>query len=178
MPTKPQRPGPGRQSKLTHALGEQIAKLIGAGVTTEAACESAGIGRATFYDWQRRGRAALEDAATHARAESSASGAAEPTNAAILASVPASEMPFVVLVAEVEQALARAECGFTAIVAKAAKMDWRAASWWLEKRCPAYGNRETVRIERVPASMSNDELEAELRELGFVRAAPEPPPRE
>lgn len=159
----------GRHHKLTQALREKICRCIAAGVSIEAACEQEGIGRATFYEWLRRGRTAIEDAQTLARTHSQPGDAPPPSCAAVLKLLAAEQMAFVALLASVEQALARAEVFYSRKIADASNNDWRAAAWWLERRRPdTYGNRETVRIERAPASMTNDELVAELQELGFV----------
>lgn len=162
----------GRPLKLSHAIREQLCKFIALGVSLEAACEQEGIARSTFFEWLHRGRAAREDAEARALADAPSRSAPAASNAAVLKLLAATELPFVMLMASVEQALARAESGFALKIAKAADRDWRAAAWWLERRRPdAYGSRETVRVERAPASMTNDELVTELQELGFVSAA-------
>lgn len=47
----------GRPTKYTRAIGEQICKLVAAGVSVEAAAQSQGIGKRTVYDWRERGEA-------------------------------------------------------------------------------------------------------------------------
>lgn len=47
----------GRPTKYTRAIGEQICKLVGAGVSVEAAAQSQGVGKRTVYDWRERGEA-------------------------------------------------------------------------------------------------------------------------
>jgi transposase-like protein len=168
----------GRPLKLNHAIREQICKFIALGVSLEAACEQEGIARSTFYQWLRRGREALEDAEARARTDLRSSSAPDVSKAAVLKLLAASDRPFVLLMAAVEQAQARAESDYVRKIAKAADKDWRAAAWWLERRRPdAFGNRETLRVQRVPALMTNDELIAELQELGFVNPALSSPTR-
>lgn len=47
----------GRPTKYTRTIGEQICKLVAAGVSVEAAAQSQGIGKRTVYDWRERGEA-------------------------------------------------------------------------------------------------------------------------
>jgi len=85
--------------------------------------------------------------------------------------------PFAGFAARLERATAEAESRSVLAVVKAAKRDWRAAAWMLERRWPQrYALRQTVRVEKAPADMTDAELEAELERLGYVRAEPPPPP--
>jgi hypothetical protein len=45
----------GRPTKYTPAIGQQICKLVAAGVTVEVAAQSQGIGKRTVFDWRTRG---------------------------------------------------------------------------------------------------------------------------
>jgi hypothetical protein len=42
----------GRPTKYTPKVGEQICKLVAAGVSVEAAAQSQGVGKRTVYDWK------------------------------------------------------------------------------------------------------------------------------
>ena len=81
--------------------------------------------------------------------------------------------PFAGLVARFQQATAEAESNSVLAVFKAAKRDWRAAAWLLERRWPQrYALRHTVRVEKAPSDMTDAELEAELERLGYMRIQP------
>lgn len=157
--------------KLTKNVRENVCKFIALGVSQESAAAQEGISKSVYWSWLRRGRQALEQAMGRAREHLPEDGKqlAEGVFARLIEQA---EMPYAELAASVEEALGKAEAGYTLKIAKAADRDWRAAAWWLEKRRPdLYGNRETVRIERDPTVMSNDELVDELNSLGFVQAS-------
>lgn len=74
-------------------------------------------------------------------------------------------------VADMDQALAKAEVGVTMHVIKAAQHDWRAGAWWLERRRPEhYGTKQTVVIEKAPEQMSDEELDEALAKHGYALA--------
>lgn len=157
--------------KLTKNVRENICKFIALGVSQESAAAQEGVSRSMYWAWLRRGRNALEVAMTQAH-RSLPEGGGQLADGAFAQFIEKPELPFAELAASVDEALGKAEAGYTLKIAKAADRDWRAAAWWLEKRRPdLYGQRETVRIERDPAAMSNDELLSELNELGFVQAS-------
>ena len=48
------------RSKLTSAVIERVARLVGSGVFLETAAASAGVSRSTLYEWLKRGAAEEE----------------------------------------------------------------------------------------------------------------------
>lgn len=157
--------------RLTKNVRENICKFIALGVSQESAAAQEGVSKSQYWSWLRRGRAALEDAMARARMALPEDGK-QIADGAFAQLIDRNDLPFAELAASVEEAFGKAEAGYTLKIAKAADRDWRAAAWWLEKRRPdLYGNRETVRIERDPAVMSNEELVSELNDLGFVQAS-------
>ena len=171
----------GRRPKLSPALRENVCKFIALGVSPEAAAAQEGIARSTFYAWMQRGRAAIADLESRAvatRGDEQTHGGTKQRDAALIELAARKDSPFVELVTAVEQALAVAEVGFTTKIRQAADRDWRAAAWWLERRrSECYGGRETIRVERAPGNMTNDELVSELAALGFVPAERRPAAR-
>lgn len=82
----------------------------------------------------------------------------------------AGEQDYADFVADLDQALAKAEVAVTMNVVKAAQVDWRAGAWWLERRRPdRYGAKQTVTIEKSPSDMSDAELDAALARHGYER---------
>jgi hypothetical protein len=79
------------------------------------------------------------------------------------------------VVEELERAQAQAVAAITMYLVNATEKDWRACAWWLERRCPEiYGAKQTMRVEKAPANMTDAELEAareaRLRARGGARA--------
>lgn len=56
-------PGPGRPSKLTPKLQEQILSLVQSGCYPEVAAGALGVSRSTFYEWMARGEGTDPDRA-------------------------------------------------------------------------------------------------------------------
>jgi transposase len=107
----------GAPSKLTPERQQRICDAIRAGVRPEVAAVYCGVGARTHYRWMQQGRA--EDAAPC----------------------------FVEYVEQVELALAEWEARDSLLIGEAAKGDWRAAAWRLERRLPSvYGRRERHEI--------------------------------
>jgi hypothetical protein len=105
----------GRPTKYTPAIGQQICKLVAAGVSVEAAAQSQGIGKRTVYDWKERGQA---------------DNAAE---------------PYASFALDLEKAMGDIEARLTMSVTAKAKADWRAGAWWLERRRPeVYGDQAAL----------------------------------
>lgn len=83
--------------------------------------------------------------------------------------------PYVTFVAKLERALARVEATLTLSLTSAAKKDWRAAAWWLERRRPQrYGAKQTLRVEKPLNEISDAELDALIAKHGYVRASTQP----
>jgi hypothetical protein len=136
----------GAPSKLTAERRHEICDAIRAGVRPEVAAVYFGVGARTYYRWIALGRA--EDA----------------------------EPCFVEFAEAVELALAEWEARDTLLIGEAAKTDWRAAAWRLERRLPAvYGKRErheianadqgSFRISATPSFDPDKLTVAELEQL-------------
>jgi len=107
----------GAPLKLTLERQTRICDAVRAGVRPEVAAVYCGIGARTYYRWMQLGRG---------------------TDAA------ASYLEFV---EAVELALAEWEARDVLIIGEAAKEDWHAAAWRLERRLPkVYGKRERHEI--------------------------------
>jgi hypothetical protein len=114
-------------SKLTPEVQGEVVKALLGGSPPEAACAYAGIQRSTYYEWLKRGRAALSDA----------NG-----NAAQVVE----ENPYAGFVVAVDHALSRFITGTVATIGAAGRTrsegDWRALAWLLERRFPGlFGQR-------------------------------------
>jgi hypothetical protein len=113
----------GAPVKLTPQRREAITDAIRAGVRPEIAAAYNDIGARTYYRWMQLGRAAD----------------AEPM--------------YVDFVEAVEVALAEWEARDVLLIGEAAKGDWHAAAWRLERRLPkVYGRRERHEIANADES--------------------------
>jgi hypothetical protein len=107
----------GAPSKLTPDRQSAICDAIRAGVRPEIAAAYNGVGARSYYRWMALGRAAN----------------AEPS--------------YLEFVEAVELALAEWEARDVLLIGEAAKEDWHAAAWRLERRLPkVYGRRERHEI--------------------------------
>lgn len=107
----------GAPLKLTPERQAGISDAIRAGVRPEIAAVYNGVGARTYYRWMQLGRAAD----------------AEPV--------------YLEFVDAVEVALAEWEARDVLLIGEAAKEDWHAAAWRLERRLPkVYGKRERHEI--------------------------------
>src|SRR5437867_932088 len=107
----------GASLKPTSDRQQRICDAIRAGIRPETAAIYSGVGARTFYRWMQQGRAA--DAGPQ----------------------------YVEFVEQVELALAEWEARDVLLNGEAAKDDWRAAAWRLERRLPrVYGKRERHEI--------------------------------
>jgi hypothetical protein len=113
----------GAPSKLTPERQTAICDAIRAGVRPEIAAVYNGVGARTYYRWMQLGRAA--DA----------------------------ESVYVEFVEAVEVSLAEWEARDVLLIGEAAKEDWHAAAWRLERRLPkVYGKRERHEIANADES--------------------------
>jgi hypothetical protein len=134
----------GAPSKLTPERRVSICDAIRAGVRPEIAAVYNGVAARSYYRWMALGRAA----------------GAEPS--------------YLEFVEAVELALAEWEARDVLLIGEAAKGDWHAAAWRLERRLPkVYGRRERHEIANAdegpfrvsagpsfdPEKLSVDELE-------------------
>jgi hypothetical protein len=107
----------GAPLKLTAERQARICDAVRAGVRPEIAAVYNGIGARTYYRWMQQGRAADADPI------------------------------YVEFVDAVELALAEWEARDVLLIGEAAKQDWHAAAWRLERRLPkVYGKRERHEI--------------------------------
>lgn len=143
----------GRPTSCTEDVILAIVRATERGLSLAAAASAAGVARATFTNWRRRGAQGEEPYATLVARVTRARATAEERMAAV-----------------VEQAAASADD----------KVSLSAAQWWLERRRPERWARKdrpqlTVQTEN-PAALSDDELQARIAELaaehGWVRALP------
>lgn len=132
----------GRPSLLTPELQDQIATMIRAGTSVTVACEAAGISRETFYQWLKRGESrAAKDAAHREFRE------------------------------RISSARAEAEARAVTIIATAAREDWRAAAWLLERSFPERwgSSAERERLNEKPKADAPPDPFAEVDELAAAR---------
>ena len=130
--------GAGRPTKLTAELQTEICDLLRAGNYIETAAAFAGVSKQTLYDWIRRGKRELQ------RVEASPGS-----------KIRKKEAPFVEFLDAVERAQAMAEAEDIEILRRAARDDWKAAAWRLERKFPDKWGRK-------------DRLAAELEHAGNV----------
>lgn len=72
---------------------------------------------------------------------------------------------------DVNAAHAKCEADVTLNVVKASRRDWRAGAWWLEHARPLrYSKRATLRLEKPPSDMSDEEIRQALARMGYVPA--------
>jgi transposase-like protein len=113
--------------------------MVKGGVTLRVAARRHGIARATLYNWLAHGEKGRE--------------------------------PYAAFRERLERAQAACEVRLSLNLFEAARDDWRAAAWFLERRFPKrWGSKRTLDVVRkTPADMTDDELEAAIEELGYVR---------
>ena len=141
----------GAPLKLTPERQTGICNAVRAGVRPEVAAVYCGVGARSYYRWMQLGRAA--DA----------------------------ERVYVEFVAAVELALAEWEARDVLLIGEAAKEDWHAAAWRLERRLPkVYGKRERHEIAnadegsfRITAAPSFDPDKLTVSELEQLLALTE-----
>jgi len=118
------------KTKLTPERQEIIVGALEAGNHDEVAAQAAGIGKASFYNWLKRGQAELE------RVE-----------AAPNAKVRHSEQPFVDFLDAITRARAKAEPAMVSRIRELGERDWRALAWMLERRFSGrWANRQRLEI--------------------------------
>jgi hypothetical protein len=80
--------------------------------------------------------------------------------------------PYAAFAAELDRAEARAEAAITLRIVQAARRDWRAGAWYLERRWPkrwALRTRLEARPQPNVERMTDADLDAALERLGYVR---------
>lgn len=101
--------GRGRPTKLSDEITQTICEHLREGGYAETAAAAAGVSKSTFYEWMARGDAA---------------GAKKV------------DEPYRIFRARIEEARAMGETVRVQQIADAAKNDWRAAAWMLEREHP------------------------------------------
>lgn len=136
----------GRPTDFTPELGEEIAKFVAAGNYIEVAAVAAGIARSTFFKWFRQG---VRDRR-----------AGKDTELAVFSDA-------------IKTAEARAEARDVVTIGTAARRQWQAAAWRLERKYPKRwarterhevsgrdGGPVDMRAVRDYSALSEDQLEA------------------
>jgi Xaa-Pro aminopeptidase len=119
------------KTKLTPERRDVIVKALEAGNYDEVAAQAAGVSKASFYNWLKRGEAELE------RVESAPN-----------ARMRQSERPFVDFLDAVTRARAQAEPEMVARIKELGQQDWRALAWFLERRFSGrWANRQRIELE-------------------------------
>lgn len=129
----------GRPTSISKAKIKAICETIKLGATLEAAASSAGITRQTLYNWLERGEAEKDN----------------PTGKDSL---------FLELFDEYARALGTAEEQLIKIIRDAAKTDWRAGAWILERRFPKNYGRQQVDVD-FNGKLVVEDKKAEMRGL-------------
>jgi hypothetical protein len=115
-------------SKLTDEVVAQVVEALRAGAPPEVACAYAGVVRATYYNWLKRGRDAID--------------AANGDLPQVIA-----ENEYARFVVSVDNALARFVVGNMSRIGIAGRQNsegqWQALAWQLERRFPALFGRKT-----------------------------------
>jgi hypothetical protein len=128
-----------RPTKLTKELQDEIVKYLRLGNYVETVCAMVGINKTTFYDWMKQG----------ARAERKSNKMAKFSNA-------------------VKQAMSTAEITDLAIIQQAAKKQWQAAAWRLERRHPKkWGRKDFIGEAEIPVEAEEDTTGMNLRDLAL-----------
>ena len=134
----------GRPTLLNADMAERVLQVLRAGGYDVTAAAAGGVGTTQFYEWLRRGDPAGND----------------PKDA-----------PHRAFRAQVEKARADAEVRSVALIANAAKTQWQAAAWLLERRYPDRWARPSQRDKDegpAPAPAARDPF-AEVDELAQRR---------
>lgn len=120
--------GNGRPTKLTPKKKKIIIEAVERGNYIETAAALAGVSKSTVYNWKTRGEQELERLEKYPEAE-----------------VSKKEKPFLDFLDAYTRALAVAEDLDVQNINEAAKEDWRASAWKLERRNPEkWGKRESL----------------------------------
>jgi hypothetical protein len=134
----------GRPSKLTPETKEKILTAVKCGAPFKTACAAAGICEATFYAWKQKGE----------------TQGTPPEYAEFLE--------------ELTQALEEGNAARAALIMRAAKTDWRAAGWLLERLDPErWSVRYKVEHSAAPVSIADALLALRRRQAELeIRDAP------
>lgn len=147
----------GRPSKLTPELQTRICDMLRAGNYLETAAAYAGVNKTTLYDWMKRGAREME------RVEKSEGKA----------KIRKKEQPYVDFSNAIEKALAEAEVRDLIIISNAAKTDWKAAAWKLErKNWQRWGRKDKIDANLQHTGKDGGPIETEMK-LDFSKLSDE-----
>lgn len=120
----------GRPTILTPELQDKILEAVRAGAYVETAVKAAGVSKQTFYNWLKRGNREKKRLAKNTRAR-----------------MRKREAPYVEFVDAIQKTFAEAELRDLVLIGIAAKTQWQAAAWRLERKFPQrYARRERHEI--------------------------------
>jgi hypothetical protein len=142
---------PGRPTKISADMIEQIVRLLENGNYIETVCDFVGITKPTFYDWRRRGQDELD------RVQKAQGSKLRVRKA---------EAPFVEFFLRTKRAAAQADVVDLTRIAMAGNDPkfWTARAWRLERRNPGkYGRAERPPIEREGMKPAITDLLDEMR---------------
>jgi hypothetical protein len=140
----------GRETTLTSEITEQLVAMLRTGNYINVALRAVGVPRSTFTQWMRRGRGAGRANAEYRRFRE-----------------------------QIDQAKAAGEVRAVASIATAARKNWQAAAWLLERQYPDRWGRTPMRMRDSPPPVEQPVAEpepgtldpfAEVDELAAVRA--------
>lgn len=120
----------GRKPILNEELIEEICSVIQAGNYVITACDYCGVSQSSFYNWVNRAEAEI------ARMEET--GDEEPLE---------SEKIYLQFLDSFKKAEATAKVRNVAIINDAAKTQWQAAAWYLERRDPEQWGRKYQEVK-------------------------------
>jgi hypothetical protein len=120
-----------RPTKLTTEVEERLVHAITVGATYKDACACAGISFQTFLNWKKRAQRAVEQVGERD---------GEPEETAD---------QFVEFFDRIKRAEADAAVGWLTTINKAARRDWKAGAWMLERRYPESYNLRRLKPDRL-----------------------------
>lgn len=132
----------GRPIELTDEIQKKIVDAIKMGNYIETAASYAGVHKSTLYDWMKRG----------ARYEE---GKSDP-----------GDIIFANFSDAIERAMTEAEMRDVLLIGNAAKKNWQAAAWRLERKFPdKWGRKDRVNLEHSGALEVNGSLDVRLNHM-------------
>ena len=138
----------GRRRTITPELTKQVCELLSDGNFINTVCQYVGIGVSTYYKWCTRGEEELQ------RVEDGE-----------IEEVRKEERIFVEFVEATTRARARSEVDSVAIIRKAAKKDWKAASFFLERS----HNERWGRSNKVDVTSGGEKLDGPVLYMPTLR---------
>lgn len=136
----------GPETALTDEITDRLVLMLRAGNYIDVACRAAGIAKATYHKWMALGRSQAPRHTAHRLFRE-----------------------------RVQRASSEGETVNVAVIASAARSNWQAAAWLLERQAPERWGRVSVRARdgvaplAVPEIATADDPFAEIDELAEVR---------